>query len=231
MKTISRLCTLGLLFAGILQDASAGPYDLWGEGARTRLAELSPQLEDLDAGAAVRLEAGILHHAISVEGQQGHGASAVALLEPFVVATPDDALALAILGSARTLVGRDTRNTLRKVNKVKGGVKELDRAVDMASDDITLRVLRAENSNSLPAIFGRRETFDADIEFLLANLDEVEAAQRGLQATCYLLIGDYHKNKSTYTLAIAAWSRAVEVAFEGSVVRDVAQGRLAVFQP
>ena len=218
-----------LLAMGI--DASATPFDLAGESARARLQELAARVEAADPMASVRFEAAILHHMISAEGDKAHAASAVELLEPFVQAKQDNTLALAFLGSARTLMGRDARNPLLSVERIKKGLKDMDRAVEISGDDLSVRLVRAQNSTTLPSMFGRMATFDTDVEHMLAFPDQIENAEVTIRAHCHLLIGDYHKNKTAYDLAFNSWQRVLELAPTGSKVHDEAQARMALFQP
>jgi tetratricopeptide (TPR) repeat protein len=206
----------------------ADPASVWGTAAEARLAELAPQMGD-SATPELKREAGILRHNLAVGGAKGEATQAVELLKPAVAALPEDRMALAFLGSAHTLIGRDASNPITKVDAVKKGIKLLDEAVEAAPESLEVRLVRASNSAALPAMFERGATFDTDVGFMMAHTELLDASPLG--PTCYVLIGDFHKNKNAYGEAVGAWKKALEQAGEeGQAGRD-AKERLTLFMP
>lgn len=67
----------------------------------------------------------------------------------------DNPLALAYLGSAYTLRGRDAKSPLNAMRYTNRGIRIMDEAVDIAPDNFTIRLIRALNNFRLPEMFGR----------------------------------------------------------------------------
>ncbi|MCX7656079.1 MAG: hypothetical protein N2Z76_06105 [Treponemataceae bacterium] len=79
----------------------------------------------------------------------------------------NDAVTLAYLGSAWTLVGRDEDNPLLKIDGVLKGLTYLDSAVKLSPSDVIVRRIRYENNFALPDIFDRKKIVEEDLNFLV----------------------------------------------------------------
>ena len=124
--------------------------------------EPSPELEALR-------EEGIALHDAALEGDEGAAEPAVEALEHYLKRFPGDGEARAYLGSAYAMMGRDASSVVNKMRYANRGLRHLDRALDAAPRDFTVRFIRANVNASLPEMFNRGE---AATEDMLA-LDEI----------------------------------------------------------
>ena len=76
-------------------------------------------------------------------------------------------LTKAYLGSAWTLVARDSKKTIEKIDCVAKGTGLIDEAVGEAPTDLIVRRVRYENSFALPDIFERKKIVEQDLDYLL----------------------------------------------------------------
>ncbi len=70
------------------------------------------------------------------------------------------------------LVARDAWNPATKARLVNQGIQLLDRAVRMAPNNVSVRIVRMTNSLALPAFFGRGSTVREDLRQLSGPLAE-----------------------------------------------------------
>ena len=132
------------LFAILLMGAGAGAGA--GIGIGVALAD-NPLLEDAIA----------LHH----EGRDGNTkatAEAITLFKQIIKAEPQNAKAIAYLGSSYAITARDSKEVVDKVRYTNRGLRFLDQAVTLAPNDFAVRVIRANVANNLPELFGRQAT-------------------------------------------------------------------------
>jgi len=109
-------------------------------------------------------EAVALHDA----GRDGDPQATARAVEAFGILIETDAenpLANAYLGSSYALLARDARSVTDKVRYINRGLRHLDTAVALAPDNFVVRLVRANVTASLPAMFGRE---DGAIEDMLA---------------------------------------------------------------
>ena len=114
-------------------------------------------------------EQGIALHDRAVEGDEDAAEEAVAHLERYLDRVGKDGEALAYLGSAYAMMGRDASSVVNKTRYANRGVRHLDRALDAAPRMFTVRLVRARVNSSLPKMFGRG---GAALEDMLA-LDDI----------------------------------------------------------
>jgi tetratricopeptide (TPR) repeat protein len=111
------------------------------------------------------------------------------------------------LGSLWTTEGRDAAS-MEDINK---GILEMDKAVKLAPQDITLRLVRGINSIYLPSLFNRIEIGLGDFNYLLAH-SEFQHFDARLKSTIYCWAGIAykadHKNEKAKDLLNKAFSVA-----------------------
>jgi len=130
-------------------------------------------------------EAVALHDA----GRDGDTRATARAVEAFGILVEIDAgnpLANAYLGSSYALLARDARSVTDKIRYTNRGLRHLDTAVVLAPDNFVVRLVRANVTASLPAMFGRR---DGTIEDML-ELDAVFSVARS-PAMAGQMIGIY----------------------------------------
>ena len=101
---------------------------------------------------------------------------------------PANAVALAYRGSFWTLRARDAWWPFTKMKDVDKGIDEMDKAVDLAPDNISVRLTRGINSVNLPSMFHRLPVALKDFEYLM-NDAKFAAFNPHLQATIYCWAG------------------------------------------
>jgi tetratricopeptide (TPR) repeat protein len=154
---------------------------------------------------------GVAYHNLGGLRVGGASAKAADYLERARAATPDDASLFAYLGSARTMQARDSWNPLTKLMKIQEGTDLLDQAVAKAPDNLTARLIRANNSLRLPAIFNRRHFAKTDFEHVL-RLTGGAMLPPPLLAEIHVKLGDVYKEAGDEVTARQHWSEAAELA-------------------
>ena len=140
MLTIKKF--LYVLLAVLLMGAGVGA----GIGAGAALAE-NPLLED-----AIAL------HDDGRDGDTKAVAEAITLFKQIIKTEPQNAKAIAYLGSSYAITARDSKEVVDKVRYTNRGLRFLDQAVTLAPNDFAVRVIRANVANNLPELFGRQAT-------------------------------------------------------------------------
>lgn len=80
---------------------------------------------------------------------------------------PDNPHVLVLHGSMLALKGRDARLPVMKMRHVQNGLKEMDRAVELAPMDFGIRHQRGAYCLNLPDLFERADTAVVDFEHIL----------------------------------------------------------------
>ena len=146
----------------------------------TAFAETIPSYLDENLDLETRLEAfardpsienrivlGVgLHDQARIQNKEKAAEEAVEVLKPVLDETPNNAVAMAYLGSSYALWGRETGNVVNKVRYVNRGTRFLDRAVELAPEDFTVRMVSANVNNQLPVMFRRGKKATADLQAL-----------------------------------------------------------------
>jgi len=130
--------------------------DIIDEAKKT--VDKSPENKD----ALIKL--GIAYHNLGDLGDKKAPEQAVKYLKEAHKLYPDDPLALAVLGSSTTMLGRYSKKKITEGRKLANkGADLLDKAVASAPDDVLVRMVRAGNSSGVPKFFGRRHFFKKDM--------------------------------------------------------------------
>jgi tetratricopeptide (TPR) repeat protein len=177
-------------------------------------------------GDAERLKRlGIAWHNLAVLKVDGASAVAQKWLKEASAAAPTDAQVMVYLGSAQTMIARDSWNVMTKMSEVNKGTALIDKAVRLAPDDITVRMVRMTNGLALPGFFGRAPKAREDLVYLHGLL----AKQTLLPATsaeiCYRL-GDIVQGEGDKQQATTFFEEARRYAPD-SEWGKLAQGRLS----
>ncbi|MDD9799212.1 MAG: hypothetical protein OXU29_01915 [Gammaproteobacteria bacterium] len=139
-----------------------------------------------EAPAALRQEAVELHNRAR-DGDENAAPQAVERLERHCKQFPEDGAAWAYLGSAYTMMGRDAPAVADKVRYTNRGIRHLDRALEIAPQDFTVRLVRANVNAALPQMFGRG---DQATEDMLA-LDRMFRGAEASPARAGMMLGIY----------------------------------------
>ena len=114
-------------------------------------------------------EEGIALHDAARDGEGDAAGAAVEALERYLKRFPQDGEARAYLGSAYALRGRDASSVVNKMRYTNRGLRHLDRALDAAPRNFTVRIIRARVNARLPKMFDRNEAATGD----MLALDEI----------------------------------------------------------
>lgn len=106
--------------------------------------------------SASGLAEGIAMHERAVKGDKAATQQAVKVLSAVCEREPGNTLALAYLGSATALLGRDAIDPNEQFSHAMRGLKLLDQAVERAPDDIQVRTLRGYVCLNLPQAYFQR---------------------------------------------------------------------------
>ena len=104
------------------------------------------------------LEDAIALHDDGRDGNTKAVAEAITLFKQIIKAEPQNAKAIAYLGSSYAISARDSKEVVDKVRYTNRGLRFLDQAVTLAPNDFAVRVIRANVTNNLPELFGRKAT-------------------------------------------------------------------------
>ncbi len=156
---------------------------------------------------------GIAYHNLGVLKVSGAPKKAEEYLEKSKNASPDDYEVLVYLGSAKTMVARDSWNVFTKISNVNKGVNMIDSAVKKAPDNITLRIVRADNSLALPGSFNRihfvKEDFLHSEKLIERASSEIDADTR---AEVFYQLGMVYKSEGNMSLAKTYFRKAVAIS-------------------
>lgn len=188
-------------------------YDfVGGKEAKQMIEELKLKLKDRSQEPKLLRDIGILYHNLGVEGDKKAVKEAFNYLERSCQLDPKDPLTLGYLGSTETLKARDTWNPINKIGFVKQGVKKIDKAIEMAPDEISLRFLRANNSLALPSFFHRDKFAKEDFEYLLRlSKKHPEKFDKDALSGTYLGLGMVYKREEDILRARELWKKVIEV--------------------
>jgi tetratricopeptide (TPR) repeat protein len=106
---------------------------------------------------------------------------------------PSNAVALVYRGSLWTLRARDAWWPFTKMKDVDKGVDEMDKAVDLAPDNISVRLVRGINSVQLPSMFRRLPIALKDFEYMM-NDARFTGFNPHLQSTIFCWAGIAYNN-------------------------------------
>ena len=154
---------------------------------------------------------GIAMHNLGISEVKGAPANSVHYLQKVYELHPDDYEVLAYLGSAKTMKARDSWNVITKVSSVNKGAKLMDRAVSKAPDNLIVRIVRANNSLSLPEFFKRKHLALKDLLHIERLMKEKEADfDIKLQTEVFYKIGKYYQEQGSSKEAVKYFHKAVQ---------------------
>jgi len=132
---------------------------------------LEAKPDDLDAMKRL----GIVYHHQSAIFVPGSTEVAIDFLKKVLEKNPDDQESRAFLGSAMTMVARDSWNPFTKMSMVNEGADLIDEAIEKSPKNVIVRLVRANNSLNLPDFMKRRHFVLEDFLFIESIADDPEA--------------------------------------------------------
>lgn len=148
-------------------------------------------------------------HDQAASGEEGVAAEAVPLLQALLESEPGHAVALAYLGSAHTMMARDSSNVINKVRYSNRGLRYLDEAVELAPEDFEVLMVSMNVNKSLPAMFMRGSKAD---ENALA-LDLIYSAEPSPRRASHMVaVYDHLREQADGTDAAGKWEQKSQEA-------------------
>jgi len=118
-------------------------------------------------------------------------------------------------GSALTLIGRDSKNPVVKIQYVKKGLKYIDKAIEKNPDNLFIRMVRANNNLELPSFFKRLKYAIEDFEWIRKNFEKGKIKLKPqTMAEVYYKLGDAYKRTGKVEKAVKMWQKAKKISPE-----------------
>jgi len=138
------------------------------EATWEQIKQLEGYLKTSPENTQILKKLGIIYHRLAEKGDKKAVKQAESLFKKLLQLEPKNAEVLSWYGSILTMKGRDAWLPFFKIKYVNDGLKEMDKAVKLAPNNITVRMVRAETCLALPEnIFRQTEIAVADLEYLL----------------------------------------------------------------
>ena len=194
-------------------------------GAQDKVRELEGRLRTSPDDQATLMELGVLYHDLGMQGDDDAVEKAFTCFDRLLALDSTNAVALVYRGSLWTLRARDAWWPPTKLKYLREGGKEMDRAVDMAHDDMMVRLTRGINSLNMPEKFGGLETALEDFIILLKH-PEFPNQTRQLKAAVFYYGGVAFRRADDYDRARELFRKAI-VILPGSDFARRAQDELS----
>jgi hypothetical protein len=188
---VGALCLVFLLSTS-LAYAQEKPEDKELAAILAQITQLQQHLDMNPSDYEALRDLGIAYHNAALKDSKTYAKKAVQYLEKAHQKKMDDNVVLCYLGSAYTLLAKDASNSMDRMSYVNKGVEYMDKAVRKEPENITIRMIRANNSKSLPKFLNRRPIAYEDFE-VLASL-----FQKGVKVPSPLKISVYHSLAAMY---------------------------------
>jgi len=199
------------------------------DDVHVREERLERELRRDPESRTLRLSLAKVLHFRGVDGDAAAERRSAELLERLTAEKPDDAVAVAYLGSARLVFARLAWVPWQKISLVRQGLDLLDRAVTLDPRDPEVRFMRGASTRPLPRYFGRGDQSAKDLTEAVAKTKDALAKGRldeELAAAIFYLYGFTLLDHDDRAGTLDAWRTAVEIGPETEAGRKAA-GRLA----
>jgi len=173
-----------LLFTSqVLAEERPENMDLKALSVQT--AQLQQRLEQTPADYEALKGLGIVYHGMALKDSKAYAKKAVQYLEQANQKKSDETEVLCYLGSAYTLLAKDAGDLMSKSSYMNRGVEYMDKAVRMDPDNISVRLIRANNSKNLPRFLNRRSVAYEDFEYLAGLFEKRPDVSPSLKVSVY----------------------------------------------
>lgn len=205
--TVSFVCLSQLIGAG-LAAASGDPAESVIRAQVERVeAELAVDPEDRELRYDL---ATALNELSMVTGDGNYLERSLEIFQTLHAEDPDDAVALAMLGSTQTMKAQFA-GLFSKMSWLRKGLRSIDNAYEMDGDNRDVRLIRAANAAHLPAWLDRDAVAESDFTWLLADLEGVDACCSTHAGAVYYFIGYFHMARGRTSVARGYFERALEL--------------------
>ena len=154
-----------LLFAA-QAHAQERPENMDLKALLAQAAQLQQRLDQNPSDYEALRSLGIVYHSMALKDSKAYAKKAIRYLEEANQKKPEDAEVLCCLGSTYTLLAKDSSDLSSITSNTNKGIGLMDKAVRMDPDNISVRMIRANNSKNLPKFLNRRSVAYEDFEYL-----------------------------------------------------------------
>lgn len=193
------------------------PYDIEDRNVLESLIKSAKKHHDKDKkNLRWKKILGISYYQLAYIEVDGTSEEAVHYLKDFIEHEPNDFEMLAYLGSAYTMVGRDSHFVVKKVSSVNKGLSLLDKAVKKSPKNLTIRYIRASVTYSLPPMFGRRSTSENDYKFILQQYELGSKLNPEKLEKVYFNLGEIASSNEEKELALTYYQKSKVIASQSN---------------
>jgi tetratricopeptide (TPR) repeat protein len=192
---VGRCGVLGLVFllSISLVHAEKRPESMDLNTLKARAAELQQRLNQNPSDYDALRSLGIVYYAAALKDSKTYAKKAIQYLEQAYQKKPEDAEVLCYLGTSYTLLAKDASDLASITSNTNKGIGFMDKAVRMDPNNISVRLIRANNSKNLPKFLNRRSVAYEDFEYLTGLFEKKLGVSPSLKASVYRNLAALYK--------------------------------------
>jgi tetratricopeptide (TPR) repeat protein len=184
---------LVLLLLASLVHAEERPENMDLDALKAQASEWQQRLDQNPSDYDALRNLGIVYYAAALKDSKAYSKKAIQYLDQTYQKKPEDAEVLCCLGSTYTLLAKDSSDLSSITSNVNKGIGFMDKAVRMDPDNITIRMIRANNSRNLPKFLNRRSVAYEDFEHLVSLFEKKPNVSPSLKASVYQNLAALYK--------------------------------------
>jgi tetratricopeptide (TPR) repeat protein len=184
---------LVLLLLASLVHAEERPENMDLDALKAQASEWQQRLDQNPSDYDALRNLGIVYYAAALKDSKAYSKKAIQYLDQTYQKKPEDAEVLCCLGSTYTLLAKDSSDLSSITSNVNKGIGFMDKAVRMDPDNITIRMIRANNSRNLPKFINRRSVAYEDFEHLASLFEKKPNVSPSLKASVYQNLAALYK--------------------------------------
>lgn len=181
-----------------------------GSFAQDRIAELQEKLKQNPNDESTLMELGRQYHDKAMGGDKGAVDKGFRCFDRALALDSANVVASVYRGSLWTLRARDAWWPPTKLNYLKQGSEEMDKAVELDPMNVMVRLIRGMNSLTLPGGLGKLSTALEDFILLLKH-PEFPTQRRELKVLIYFYAGVAHRRADEYDKAKELFQKAISI--------------------
>lgn len=193
-----------------------------GTFAQDRIGELEAKLKANPDDQSMLMELGRAYYDLVASGDEGAVDKGFRCFDRLLALDSTNAVALVYRGSLWTQRARESRWPPTKLKNLKRGGDEMDRAVEMAPDNITIRLVRGINCLGLPQYANRLSEALEDFLVILKHPDFPDQTKE-LKALVFFYGGVAMKRADDYEKARELFKRAIAILPDSDFARRAQQ--------
>jgi len=185
--------SLVLLLLTLPALAEQRPENMDLNALKARATELQKRLNQNPSDGEALRSLGIVYYAAALKDSKAYTNRAILYLEQAYQKKPEDAEVLCCLGTTYTLLAKNTSDLSSITSNMNKGIGFMDKAVRMDPDNISVRMIRANNSKNLPKFLNRRSVAYEDFEHLASLFEKNPDISPLLKASVYQNLATLYK--------------------------------------